>query len=77
VVATDVGGLRHAVDDGVSGLLVPDHDPEHWADALTAILDDPEGAGWLGANGATHAARFSWDNTAAATIRAYGVAART
>ncbi len=32
VVATDVGGLRTTVRDGVSGLLVPGHDPVAWAE---------------------------------------------
>jgi D-inositol-3-phosphate glycosyltransferase len=76
VVATDVGGLRHAVDDGATGLLVPGHDPEEWAKALGSILDDPEGARWLGATGAVHAATFSWSNTAASTLRAYAAAQR-
>ena len=74
VVATDVGGLRHAVDDGQTGILVRDHDPTEWAQAMTAVLEDPDAADWLGSNGAAHAARFSWDNTAAAAIRAYQVA---
>lgn len=76
VVATDVGGLRHAVDDGQTGILVADHDPSEWARALAAILDDEDGATWLGANGAVHASRFSWDNTAAATLLAYSSARR-
>jgi glycosyltransferase involved in cell wall biosynthesis len=45
IVATDIRGCRQAVDDGVTGLLVPPHD----ADALTAALtelvrDQPRGA---------------------------------
>ena len=76
VVATDVGGLRHAVEDGATGLLVPSHDPGEWAEALGAILDDRQAAGWLGASGAAHAARFSWSNTAASTLRAYAAAQR-
>ncbi len=71
VVATDVGGLRHTVEDGQTGILVHDHDASEWAQALSAVLDDEEAAAWLGANGAVHASRFSWDNTAAATLRAY------
>jgi D-inositol-3-phosphate glycosyltransferase len=74
VVATDVGGLRHAVDDGTTGLLVPGHDPAEWATALGSILDDPEGTQWLGASAAVHAATFSWSNTAASTLRAYAAA---
>ena len=76
VVATDVGGLRHAVEDGVTGLLVPGHDPDEWARALGSILDDPEGSQWLGAGAAVHAATFSWSNTAASTLRAYAAAQR-
>ena len=40
VVAARVGGLRTAVPDGVTGLLVDGHDPVDWADALGGLLDD-------------------------------------
>jgi D-inositol-3-phosphate glycosyltransferase len=71
VVATDVGGLRYAVKDGETGILVRGHDPVLWADALEKLVDDPDRARELGRNGALHAARFSWDNTAAASLSAY------
>lgn len=71
VVATDIGGLRYAVRDGETGLLVRGHDPALWADALEKLLDQPKWARELGRNGALHAARFSWDNTAAATLATY------
>jgi D-inositol-3-phosphate glycosyltransferase len=74
VVATDVGGLRHAVRDNQTGLLVPGHDPGPWADALAALLDDPVERVRMGANAAGHSSRFSWDNTAAATLDAYHAA---
>ncbi|MFL6065096.1 MAG: D-inositol-3-phosphate glycosyltransferase [Friedmanniella sp.] len=74
VVATDVGGLRHAVRDTQTGILVPGHRPEQWADALGALLDDPGERLRMGANAAGHASRFSWDNTAAATLDAYHTA---
>jgi len=74
VVATDVGGLRHAVRAGQTGLLVPGHEPGPWADALAAVLDDPSERVRMGANAAGHSSRFSWDNTAAATLAAYHVA---
>jgi D-inositol-3-phosphate glycosyltransferase len=74
VVATDVGGLRHAVRDGQTGLLVRGHEPADWADALAAVLDEPGTRLRLGANAAGHASRFSWDNTAAATLAAYHAA---
>ena len=71
VVATDVGGLRHAVRNHYSGLLVKGHDQRDWADALATILDDPAEMSRMGGNAAAHAATFSWDNTAAATLHAY------
>ena len=74
VVATDVGGLRHAVDDGQTGYLVSGHGPGDWAKALSAVLDDPDEALRLGINAAIHASAFSWDNTAAATLNAYHAA---
>lgn len=74
VVATDVGGLRHAVRDGQTGLLVRGHEPGPWADALAAVLDSPDDRVRMGANAAGHSSRFSWDNTAAATLAAYHTA---
>ena len=68
VVATDVGGLRHAVRDGHTGRLVTGHGPEQWARALAAVLDDPVERARLGANAAGYASAFSWSNTAAATL---------
>jgi D-inositol-3-phosphate glycosyltransferase len=76
VVATDVGGLRHVVRDGYSGLLVEGHDERTWADALAAVLDDHDERIRMSANAAAHAATFSWDNTAAATLQAYRMALR-
>ena len=40
VVATNVGGIPEMVVDGVTGLLVPPHDPEALAGALTRLLTD-------------------------------------
>lgn len=74
VVATDVGGLRHAVRDRETGLLVDGHDPADWAAACATLMDDPELAGDYGHDAAVHAAQFSWDNTAAATLACYAAA---
>jgi D-inositol-3-phosphate glycosyltransferase len=74
VVATDVGGLRHAVRDRRTGLLVGGHEPAVWADACETILDDAGLAADYGRDAAIHAARFSWDNTAAATLACYALA---
>jgi glycosyltransferase involved in cell wall biosynthesis len=40
VVATGVGGLRDAIEDGVSGVLVQPRDPAALSEALTMLLGD-------------------------------------
>ncbi|HAX81358.1 MAG TPA: D-inositol-3-phosphate glycosyltransferase [Actinobacteria bacterium] len=71
VVASHVGGLAYAVEDGQSGYLIAGHDPADYAGALAAILDDPANAVRLAAGAAEHAARFSWDATADRLIELY------
>jgi len=40
VVATNVGGVPEMVEDGVTGLLVPPHDPEALGRAISRVLTD-------------------------------------
>jgi D-inositol-3-phosphate glycosyltransferase len=75
VVAADVGGLRHAVADGQTGILVAGHEPTDWAEALGSLLDDHDRAVELGRAGIAHAAEFSWERSAEATLQAYRRAA--
>ena len=44
IVATDVGGNREVVDDGMTGHLVPAEDPQALADATVRVLRDPHAA---------------------------------
>ncbi len=71
VVAAAVGGLPVAVDDGVSGLLVPGHGTREWADALESLALRPRLRQRLAAATAAHAARFSWEHTTDALLDAY------
>jgi D-inositol-3-phosphate glycosyltransferase len=64
VIAADVGGLRHAVADGVGGLLVRGHDPVDYAAALTWLLRNEAGSAAMSQGAVRHAAGFSWDATA-------------
>ncbi|MBK4147375.1 D-inositol-3-phosphate glycosyltransferase [Corynebacterium macginleyi] len=71
VVAAAVGGLPIAVLDGQTGLLVPSHAPQEWADSLRQLLDDDARRIAMGEAAVAHAARFSWTNTARALRKIY------
>jgi len=51
VVSTNISGIPEAVEDGVTGLLVPPKDSNMLATALGSLLDDPEWATLLGKAG--------------------------
>lgn len=72
VVATDVGGLRLTVRDGVTGYLVGTRDPSSFAAALSRVLADPSAAERLGANAVELARRFPWSRTTDGILEAYG-----
>ena len=72
VVAAAVGGLRTAVRDGVSGVLVEGRDPADYAAALRAVLARRE---LLSAGARRHAASFSWERTVDSLVAAYTAAA--
>ena len=62
VIATDVEGLREAVTDGVTGLLVPAGEVEALTAALDRLLADPALAARLGAAGAElHGGTAAWE----------------
>lgn len=65
VVATAVGDIPSVVRDGETGLLVPPGDPSALAEALIALMTDPERADRLGAAGGRWlAAEASWERVA-------------
>jgi len=72
VVAARVGGLPVAVADGRSGLLVPGHRAEEWADALRAAIGRRDE---LGEAAVAHARAFSWNRTSDALLATYTASA--
>ena len=71
VVAASVGGLRHVVEDGVTGFLVDGHDPAPYADRVLQLLADPGLARRLGERGRRRAAGFSWEAATEGVLRVY------
>jgi glycosyltransferase involved in cell wall biosynthesis len=75
-VVTSVPGHRDAVVDGVSGVLVDRDDLAGFAAALVSVLDDTTERDRLTAGALSHAARFTWEATAAGVMRALATEAQ-
>ncbi|NCX76420.1 MAG: D-inositol-3-phosphate glycosyltransferase [Actinobacteria bacterium] len=71
VVATAVGGLRAAVADGISGVLVDGHNPKAWSATLMRLLMEPQRRVLLSLGAVDHASRFGWDATARGILDVY------
>jgi D-inositol-3-phosphate glycosyltransferase len=66
VVASAVGGLRHLVDDGVTGYLVDRREPGDFARAIDSLLRGNRAA--MGERAAARATNYHW-STAATRLR--------
>lgn len=71
VLAADVGGLRTAVANGESGVLVAGHEPGTWARAIEALINAPEFRVNLGLGARAHAEKFGWHVTAMGLLETY------
>ncbi len=71
VVATAIGGLRTAVADGISGVLVDGHDPRAWSSVLARLLGEPQRRVLLSMGAIEHSSHFGWDATARGTLDIY------
>jgi starch synthase len=72
VVGSRTGGIPEVVADGETGLLVPPGEPEPLAEALNALLRDPDRARAMGQAGRKRAvAEFGWQAIAAQTAALY------
>ncbi|MGB3683515.1 MAG: glycosyltransferase family 4 protein [Rubrobacteraceae bacterium] len=75
VVASRLGGIVDAVEDGENGLLVPPDDPEALAEALLRVAEDRDLAERLGEAGRERAKRlFSWESIAERHLEIYAPA---
>jgi D-inositol-3-phosphate glycosyltransferase len=71
VVAAAVGGLRTAVRDGFSGILVDGHDPVAYARVLDKLIAAPGRLAELSRGALAHASAFGWPATADRLIDVY------
>jgi D-inositol-3-phosphate glycosyltransferase len=71
VVAAAVGGLRTAVRDGISGVLVDGHDPADYALVLAKLVAAPGRLAALSLGAVEHASGFGWPVTADRLISVY------
>jgi len=75
VIATPVGGLIDAIEDGVTGLLVAPYDPPALRAAVARLLLDPSLRDRLGTAARESArVRFSWSVATRETVSAYRAA---
>jgi len=71
VIAASVGGLRTAVQDGVSGMLIDGHDPVSYAGALGEMFNSPALRDRLAQGAVEHASRFGWGGTVDRLLTVY------
>ncbi len=77
VIGTTDCGAEDAVEDGVTGLLVPQAEiAAALPDAIIRLLSDPALAARMGAAGREKAARQSWANVAAQYLASYRTESR-
>jgi D-inositol-3-phosphate glycosyltransferase len=77
VLAASVGGLRTAVQDGVSGVLVDGHDPASYARVLADLIAAPDLRERLSRGAVAHASRFGWNGTVDRLMAVYTGAMNT
>jgi glycosyltransferase involved in cell wall biosynthesis len=72
VIATAVGGLPEAIDDGKNGYLVPVHSPGELAEKIITLISDPVLVSQFGAYSRfLSETRFSWQSIAKEINRVY------
>jgi D-inositol-3-phosphate glycosyltransferase len=71
VIAARVGGLRTAVSDGVSGVLIEGHDPADYARAIGRLVRDEGYYRALATGAVEHAREFGWPSTVDQLLEVY------
>lgn len=77
VIGTDIGGIPYAVEDGMTGLIVPPGDIRKLAAAVTTLLSDGDLYRQMARKGPERVRElFTWEKSAAAYDQIFSEAAR-
>ncbi|WP_241988464.1 glycosyltransferase [Cryobacterium sp. TMT1-3] len=71
VIAAASGGLREAVVDGVTGLVLESREPRVWAEAITGLLTDAPRSQRMSVAARKHALDLDWTRSAASLLGVY------
>jgi len=71
VVASASGGLREAVLDGDTGIVLASRDPQAWGAAITTLLGDADLARRLSVDARARAVRLDWPRSARGLLDVY------
>jgi D-inositol-3-phosphate glycosyltransferase len=71
VVASQVGGLAFLIQDGDTGFLVPDQDPEALARRMTDLIERADLRDAMGERAANYATQYAWEKIAVQIARLY------
>jgi len=61
VVATQVGGLQHLVQDQETGFVIPNDNPDALEEKITILICKPELREEMSQNSISYAQSFSWN----------------
>ena len=74
IVASDIDAFRRVLDDGRAGALASVEDPESFAHACAALLDEPARRRRLADEGRRLVRRYDWSVVAAEVVHVYDTA---
>ena len=71
VITSEVGGLAYLVQDGVTGFLVPTHDPDELAGKIWLLLDNAPLREEMAKAAHQHARSYSWQRVCDELVKVY------
>ncbi|MEO6941774.1 MAG: glycosyltransferase, partial [Terrimesophilobacter sp.] len=72
VVGFRGSGMVESIAEGESGIFVDTRDPDDWAAAISALLEDPRSLARMSGSARDHALGYTWAASATALLSVYG-----